>query len=75
MTTSATVYQFLSLCLLYPQADLLPRYLQNLSQEPLLQGLQLQVFQLNRSEDKTRSRRSGAFDFLVATSDTGEDKP
>jgi hypothetical protein len=57
------------------QADLVPRYLQNLSREPLLQGLEFQVFQVNRTADKTKSRNPRTFEFLVATSDTGGDQP
>ena len=57
------------------QAGLVPRYLENLSRETLLQGLEFQVFQVNRTEDKTKSRDSSTFAFLVATSDTGGGQP
>ena len=56
------------------RADLLPRYLQNLSREPLMQGLKLRVFQLNRDTGKSTSKRSAGFEFLVATSEPGGDR-
>ena len=57
------------------RADLLPRYLQNLSHETQLQGLELQIFHLNRNMDKTKSHYTGTFGFMVATTDTGGNKP
>ena len=56
------------------RADLLPRYLQNLSHESQLQGLELQIFHLNRNMDKTKSHYTGTFGFMVATTDTGGNK-
>jgi Tfp pilus assembly protein PilN len=57
------------------RADLLPRYLQNLSHESLLQGLELQIFHLSRNTDKSKSRYTGTFGFMVATTDTEGSKP
>ena len=56
------------------RADLLPRYLQNLSHESQLQGLELQIFHLNRNMDKKKLHYTGTFGFMVATTDTGGNK-
>ena len=56
-------------------ADLVPRYLQNLSRETLLQGMEFRDFQLSRSADKPKSQNFDTFDFLVATSAAGGNKP
>ena len=56
--------------------DLVPRYLQRLSGEARLQGLEFQVFQLNRDTDKSKAANQGRFAFLVATSEEKtEDQP
>jgi Tfp pilus assembly protein PilN len=49
--------------------ELVPRYLQRLSNEPVLSGTQFELFQLNRDEEQ----RSAPLAFLVATH--GEEKP
>lgn len=54
--------------------DLVPRYLQRLSGEALLQGLEFQVFQLNRANDEPKTAASDRFAFLVATSKETEDE-
>jgi len=57
------------------EPDLVIRYLQNLSQEALLQGMAFHVFQLNRTADKPKSESRDTFAFLVATSDTAGNQP
>lgn len=57
------------------EPGLVIRYLQNLSRETLLQGMGFQVFQLNRTAGKPKSRNRDTFAFLVATSDTAGNQP
>ena len=57
------------------EPDLVPRYLQNLSRETLLQGMEFRVFQLNRTVDKPKAQNFDTFAFLVATSAAGGNKP
>ncbi len=49
--------------------ELLPSYLQNLSKETLLQGMQFQVFQLNRLVDEKNPKAADTLEFRVATSE------
>jgi cell division protein FtsL len=55
--------------------ELLPSYLQNLSKEALLQGLQFQVFQLNRLVNKEKAKTPDTLEFMVATSEAAGEKP
>jgi len=55
--------------------ELLPDYLQNLSQEDLLHGVNFRVFQLNRVADAKKSKAKSSLSFVVATSEEVGAKP
>ena len=52
--------------------ELVPKFVQRLSNEPALEGVQFKVFRLDRPEDEKTKQRAPYVDFLIRTSEIVE---